>query len=131
MLFQEYDFEVIVKPGKLNVGLDHLSQIEIGEEPTNLKEWLPDAQIFVVRVMESRFEDIIYFVMIGSALEGYTSQQKRELVVRATYFSIIARNLYKMGSDEILRHYVLTLNEVESLLRLMEELQEDIMQGKW
>jgi len=80
--------------------------------------------------MESRFEDIIYFVMIGSALEGYTSQQKRELVVRATYFSIIARNLYKMGSDEILRHYVLTLNEVESLLRLMEELQEDIMQGK-
>jgi len=38
MLFQEYDFEVIVKPGKLNVGLDHLSQIEIGEEPTNLKE---------------------------------------------------------------------------------------------
>lgn len=40
-LFQEYDFEVIVKPGRLNVGSDHLSWIEIGEEPTNLEEGLP------------------------------------------------------------------------------------------
>jgi hypothetical protein len=25
LLFQEYDFEVVVKPGKLNAGPDHLS----------------------------------------------------------------------------------------------------------
>lgn len=25
LLFQEYDFEVIVKPRRLNIGLDHLS----------------------------------------------------------------------------------------------------------
>lgn len=43
LLFQEYDFEVIVKPGRLNVGLDHLLQIEIGEEPTKLEEGPPDA----------------------------------------------------------------------------------------
>ena len=36
LLFQEYDFEVVVKPGCLNVGPDHLSRIETGEEPTNL-----------------------------------------------------------------------------------------------
>jgi hypothetical protein len=29
LLFQEYDFEVIVKLGKLKVGLDHLSHILI------------------------------------------------------------------------------------------------------
>ena len=43
LLFQEYDFEVIVKSGHLNVGPDHLSRIEIGEEPTNLEEELPVA----------------------------------------------------------------------------------------
>jgi hypothetical protein len=32
LLFQEYDFEVIVNPGKLNVGPYHLSQILIGED---------------------------------------------------------------------------------------------------
>ena len=36
LLFQEFDFEVIVKLGRLNVGPDHLSQIESGEEPTIL-----------------------------------------------------------------------------------------------
>ena len=38
LLFQEYDFEVIVKLGCLNVDPDHLSRIEKGEEPTNLEE---------------------------------------------------------------------------------------------
>jgi hypothetical protein len=31
LLFQEYDFEVIVKPGKLNTGPDHLSHILTGK----------------------------------------------------------------------------------------------------
>jgi len=35
LLFQEYDFQVIVKPRRLNSGPDHLSQIENGEEPIN------------------------------------------------------------------------------------------------
>jgi hypothetical protein len=31
LLFQEFSFEVIVKPGKLNVGQDHSSRLESGE----------------------------------------------------------------------------------------------------
>jgi len=36
LLFQEYDFEVMVKPRCLNVAPDHLSCIEMGEQPTSL-----------------------------------------------------------------------------------------------
>jgi hypothetical protein len=43
LLFQEFDFEVIVKPGKLNVGPDNLSRITNGEEPTNLEDNFSDA----------------------------------------------------------------------------------------
>jgi hypothetical protein len=43
LLFQEFDFKVIVNPGKLNVGPEHLSRITNGEEPTNLEENFPDA----------------------------------------------------------------------------------------
>ena len=43
LLFQEFDFEVIVKPRWLNVGPDHLSRIESGEEPTSLEDNLSDA----------------------------------------------------------------------------------------
>jgi hypothetical protein len=43
LLFQEFDFEVIVKPGKLNAGADHLSRVTNGKEPTNLEDNFPDS----------------------------------------------------------------------------------------
>jgi hypothetical protein len=48
LLFQEFDFEVIVKPGKLNAGLGHLSRVTNGEEPMNLEDTFLDAQLFSV-----------------------------------------------------------------------------------
>jgi len=86
----------------LNAGLDHLSRIETGEEPTNLEEGLPDAQLFAVRVTDGHFEDIIHFLMIGTEPDGYIVQQKKELVVRVADFSVIVGHLYKMGTDEML-----------------------------
>src|SRR5277367_3903472 len=59
ILFQEYDFEIIVKPGRLNLGPDHLSRLESGEEPTNLDEGLPDAQLFVIQMVDEYFQDIV------------------------------------------------------------------------
>ena len=43
LMFQEFDFEVIVKLGKLDAGLDHLSRITNGEEPMNLEVNFLDA----------------------------------------------------------------------------------------
>lgn len=40
LLFKEYDFELIVKPGCLNAGPDHLSLIENGDEHTSMEEGL-------------------------------------------------------------------------------------------
>lgn len=71
LLFQEYDFEFIVKPGQLNVGPSHLPCIEIVEDLTNLEEGLPDTQLFAVHVADFHFEDIIHFITIGTIPEGY------------------------------------------------------------
>ena len=68
LLFQEYDFEIIVKPGKLNVGPDHLSRIDSGEEPSNLEDNFPDAQLFSIQIVDEYYEDIIHFLTIGWAL---------------------------------------------------------------
>lgn len=62
LLFQEYRFKAFVKPGCLNIGLDHLSYIETDEEPTNLEDRLPNAQLYVVRIADGHFEDIIHFL---------------------------------------------------------------------
>ena len=93
---------MILKPGRLNARPNYLSLIETGEEPTNLEEGLVHAQLFTVHVVDTHFLDIIHFLTTGIALQGYTSQQKKELVVRMTKVLVIVSHLYKMGSDEIL-----------------------------
>jgi hypothetical protein len=59
LVFQEFDFEVTVKPGKLNARLDHLSRITNGEEPTNLEDKFLDAQLFSIQITDEYFIDII------------------------------------------------------------------------
>jgi len=54
LLFQEYDFEIIVKLGKLNVGPNHLSRLESGEEPISLEDFLPDAQLFSIQIVDDQ-----------------------------------------------------------------------------
>ena len=53
LLLQEYDFEIIVKLGRLNAGRDHLSRLELGEEPTSLED--------------NYFKDIIELMSAGTA----------------------------------------------------------------
>jgi len=72
LLFQEYDFEVIVKLGWLNTGLDHLSFIETREEPTSLEEGLLDAQLFAVCIVDGHFEDIVHFLMTRTVLKEHS-----------------------------------------------------------
>jgi hypothetical protein len=66
LLFQEFDFEVIVKPGKLNAGPDHLSRVTNGEEPTNLEDNFSDAQLFSVQIVDEYFADIIQYLSTGT-----------------------------------------------------------------
>jgi len=77
---------VILKPGRLNAGLNHRPMIKIGEELSSLEEGLPDAQLFAVHTADDHFTNIIQFLTMGTTLEGYSTQYKKELVVRATYF---------------------------------------------
>jgi hypothetical protein len=66
LLFLEFYFEVIVKPGNLNAGIDHLSRITNREETTNLEENFSDAQLFSVQVANEYFTDIIQYLSIGT-----------------------------------------------------------------
>jgi hypothetical protein len=62
LLFQEYDFEIVVKPGKMNKGPDHLSRLEHGEEPTSLEDTLPDAQLLAIIRVDDHFTKIVQFL---------------------------------------------------------------------
>ena len=59
LLFQEFDFEIIVKQRGLNVGPNPLSCIEIGEEPTNNDYGFLDAQFFWVEIIDDHNAPVI------------------------------------------------------------------------
>jgi hypothetical protein len=127
LLFQEYDFEIIVKPGRMNKGPDHLSRLEHGEEPTSLEDTLSDAQLLAIRNIDDHFAEIVQFLSTGMAPSEYTIPQKKQLVVCAADFSLIVGQLYKMGPDEILRRCVM---EAERPL-ILAEAHEGIAGGHY
>jgi hypothetical protein len=59
LLFQKFDFEVIVKLGKLNAGPNHLSQVTNGEEPTRLEDNFLDVHLFLVQIVDDYLVEII------------------------------------------------------------------------
>lgn len=72
LLFQEYEFEIIVKLGRLNARPYHLSRLESREEPASLEDNMPDVQLFSVQIADDYFKDIIEFFTMGTALKDYS-----------------------------------------------------------
>ena len=56
-----------MKPVRLNAGLNHLSRIETGDEPTNIKEGFPYAQLFRVNMVDDYYDQILHFLVMGVA----------------------------------------------------------------
>jgi hypothetical protein len=71
LLFQEFDFEVVVKPGRLSAWPDYLSRITSGEEPRSLEENFLDAQLFSVQISDEYFSNMIDFFSTGFSPKEY------------------------------------------------------------
>ena len=91
-----------MKLGRLNASLDHLSHVENGEELANIDDGLPDVQLFRVDLIDDHYAPIIYFLATGVDLEDMSTGQKKQLVIKASDFQLIAGQLYNLGLDKIL-----------------------------
>jgi hypothetical protein len=58
-------------------------------------------------MVDDYFADIVQFLSTRVAPPEFTVAQKKQLVVKATDYQLIAGNLYKLGTDGILRRCVL------------------------
>jgi hypothetical protein len=63
--------------------------------------------LFLVQIDDNYFVEIIQYLRTGTTPQEYTTTQKKNLVVCATYYQLIAGHIYKMGTNSILRRYVL------------------------
>ena len=81
---------MIVKPGRLNVGPDHLSRLETGENEGPLDDQLLDADLFRVEAVPDYLADIANYLTTRQCPQDYTPLQKFHLVVRAADYQLIA-----------------------------------------
>ena len=94
-------FEVIVRPEKLNVRPDHLSWIDIGEEPTGVEDDLPDAHLFWIEAVPTELEEIAQFLESGQAPKGMSMKKKQILAMKDVLYSLVNGFLYKIGLDDM------------------------------
>ena len=83
----------------MNVGPDHLSRIDIGEELTRVEDDLLDAQLFRREVVPAKLEEISQFLENGQAPEMMNTKKKQILGMKAAPYTLINRFLYKIGFD--------------------------------
>jgi len=65
LLFQEFNFEVVIKPDRLNVGPDHLSQLETGENEGAVNDRLLDNDLYRIEGIPDQLEDIATLLTTG------------------------------------------------------------------
>lgn len=63
---------------------------------------LPNAHLFQINAIADQFEDVVTYLITGHAPKEWTVVQKKQLVMRAVDYQLIARQHYKLGVDGIL-----------------------------
>jgi hypothetical protein len=76
LLFHDFSFKLIVKPGRCNVGPDHLSKLESGESGGAVDDQLLDAYLFRIEAILEYLEYIVVFLSIWTCTESYFVTQK-------------------------------------------------------
>ena len=72
--------------------------------------------MFSIHIVDEYYTNIIHFLTTGWAPAKFSKQQKKQLVVKAVDFTLIAGHLYKLSPDEVLRRCVMPL-EKEAIIR--------------
>ena len=102
LLFQEFEFEVVIQPGKANVRPDHLSRIVSDEDPIGINDELPHYQLFRVEAIPTELVEIGQYLQEGKSPEHYSEKKNKILTIKANPFTLINGNIYKLGLDDIL-----------------------------
>lgn len=107
LLLQQFVLTIIDKPGKENVVADFLSRLDLpaGEEGV-VDDQLPNEHMFAISVLSPWFADIANYLVLAQFPPHLCSKEKSKIMRKNAPFTWIGGNLFKLGPDQILRHYV-------------------------
>lgn len=94
LLLQEYDFEIVHRPGIQHMVADHLSRITIGEAAQGIPDSFPDASLFMAQVSldkeipsKTAFldwrEPLVKYLQTGQISHNVPLNTRRQIVIRS------------------------------------------------
>ena len=103
LILLEFDFTIVVKKGITHQRADHLSRLINGEAPIGVNDDLPDPYLFNVQMIPEWSKDLVSMLTIGKLKLNASMDRNLSLVEQSKEYCMIARRLYKLGKDGILR----------------------------
>jgi hypothetical protein len=123
LLLQEYELDIVHRPGAQHAVADYLLWLESGEAPAGVADDFHDAGVMTVTLEtgprddpEKWLTDIIYYLSHGVPPEELSKAERKRLQVRSRAFSLMNDNLYHKSSDGVWRRMV-RKDEQEDVLR--------------
>ena len=117
LLLQEFNYKVVVKPGKANSNADYLSRQRGAEAASTIlpsfpdefgEEWAKDfpEDVPVFHLSgegSSAYEDVIRYLTEKAYPPGLSQEEKMVFQTKAAPFTLIKETLFQMGPDDQLR----------------------------
>ena len=103
LILLEFDFTVVVKKGITHQRVDHLSRLLHGEALDGIPDDLLDAYLFNVEMIHEwsvRFAPMLTSRTLRLNLD---MRENKHLIEQSCEYFMLARRLYKLGKDGILR----------------------------
>ena len=101
LLFLEFDFKLIYKPGKTHGVVDALSRNKGAKPATGIPDPTIDAQL--LSIQPYWIHPIIEYLQTGIFPPSMTKEARKRLAYRAIPFHLVQGKLYRQGKDSILR----------------------------
>ena len=114
LLFLEFDFKVIYKPGKTHGVANALSRNEEAKPATGIPDQTTDVQLFSMQ--PDWTHPIIDYLQTGTFPPSMTKEARKHLAYRALPFQVIQGKLYRQGKDKRLRQ-VITDSQARMILQ--------------
>jgi hypothetical protein len=114
LLFLEYEFIVVYKPGKTHVIVDVLSKLLNSSKLLGIPNQIVDASLFFVKHIW--MQEVKTYLKMGKMLKTLNIIQKQKLARKAKPFILKKGIIYKVGQDNKM-HICLTTSKAQNFLK--------------
>ena len=116
LLLQEFDIEIVDKPGAQNLVANHLGRLENGEKANSLTDQFSYETLYPVTTGSLPwYADIVNYLVTKEFPTDSTQAEKEKIRAQAKYYLWDEPYLWKFCSDQIIRQCV-DDNEIHSIL---------------